>query len=135
MATNDLFRRQFAAFVAKTKGDQELIVRSVTLRIFTALVVRSPVDTGRFRGNWQLQYRIPPSTLDVFDKSGAATIAGIMLPLSGFRAGDTIYMVNNLPYAVPLEYGHSKQAPAGMVRLTVTEFDQFLTRAVGEVKT
>lgn len=32
------------------------------------------------------------------------------------KLGDTAYLVNNLPYAVPLEYGHSSQAPAGMVR-------------------
>jgi len=38
------------------------------------------------------------------------------------KAGQVIYLVNNLPYAIPLEYGHSSQAPGGMVRLTVQKW-------------
>ena len=48
--------------------------------------------------------------------------------------GSTVYLVNHPPYALPLEYGHSKQARGGMVRITVAEFDQFLTHAVGDLK-
>ena len=46
------------------------------------------------------------------------------------KLGDTAYLVNNLPYAVPLEYGHSSQAPAGMVRVTIAEFQQIVEAAV-----
>jgi hypothetical protein len=38
--------------------------------------------------------------------------------------------VNNLPYAVPLEYGHSKQAPGGMVRITLARFQQIVDEAI-----
>ena len=39
--------------------------------------------------------------------------------------------MNSLPYIRPLEYeGHSKQAPAGMVRVSVTEFQTFVDNAV-----
>ena len=40
----------------------------------------------------------------------------------------------SLPYAIPLEYGHSQQASGGMVRLTVVEFAQFMRKAASEVK-
>lgn len=134
MAANDDFRRKFNAFVERAKGNQDLVVRKVALDLMTSLVMKSPVDTGRFRGNWQVQYSLTPRTLELVDRTGAATLASAQMDLSAFSIGRMLYLVNHLPYAVPLEYGHSKQAPAGMVRITVTEFDQFLTRAVGEVK-
>ena len=33
-----------------------------------------------------------------------------------------IYISNALPYALPLEYGHSQQAPNGMIRVTVEDW-------------
>jgi hypothetical protein len=35
-----------------------------------------------------------------------------------------------MPYALRLEYGWSKQAPAGMVRVTVAEFQAVVNAAV-----
>lgn len=134
MPPNDEFRRKFAAFVERAKGNQEQVVRKVALDLLSSLVLKSPVDTGRFRGNWQVQYNLTPRTLDLLDRSGAATMATARLDLSHMQVGETAYLVNHLPYAVPLEYGHSRQAPAGMVRITLAEFDQYLTRAVGELK-
>ncbi len=37
------------------------------------------------------------------------------------RPGDTIWISNNLAYIVALEKGHSRQAPHGMVALSVEE--------------
>ena len=51
------------------------------------------------------------------------------------RAGQTIFITNSLPYAYRLEYdGWSRQAPAGMVRVTVVEFAQRFERAVRAAK-
>ncbi|WP_256203847.1 MULTISPECIES: hypothetical protein [unclassified Pseudomonas] len=38
--------------------------------------------------------------------------------------------MNNLPYAIPLEYGHSTQAPAGMVRVTLANFQHIVDEAI-----
>ncbi len=46
------------------------------------------------------------------------------------KAGDVIYLANSLPYIRRLEYGWSKQAPAGMVRGTVGEFQQAIDKAL-----
>ncbi|MGO4326737.1 HK97 gp10 family phage protein [Cupriavidus sp. 2TAF22] len=134
MAQNDEFRRKFAAFVERAKGNQQQVVRKVGLDLLSSLVLKSPVDTGRFRGNWQVQYALAPKTLDLVDRAGTSTISAAALDLSHLQVGETVYLINHLPYAVPLEYGHSQQAPAGMVRITLTEFDQYLTRAVGDLK-
>jgi hypothetical protein len=86
---------------------------------------------GRFRGNWQLTIGDPASgELERIDPNGAATLAAMRAQVATLTAGQTAYIVNNLPYAVPLEYGHSKQAPQGMVRVTLARFQQIVDEAV-----
>ena len=47
--------------------------------------------------------------------------------------GDAIYLVNNLPYAQRLENGWStKQAPNGMVALSIQKFDGRVINVTGE---
>lgn len=90
---------------------------------------------GRFRGNWQLSISVPATAqLDRIDPSGAQAIASAAAALSGFKAGPSIYFMNNLPYGPRLEFeGWSKQAPSGMVRVTVAEFDQIVNQVVAQV--
>lgn len=130
-----MFELQIARFVEKAKGNVDLVVRKVALDLFKRVIMKSPVDTGRFKGNWQVQIgSIPAGTLEIDDKAGTATIAKVTAETLNLRAGQIIYLVNNLPYARRLEYGHSKQAPGGMVRVTVAEFNAAVNRAANEVK-
>lgn len=96
--------------------------RAVALEILNRIMVRSPVDTGRFRGNWQIDIGRPAQEwLEKFDKSGQQTIMEEAAKLIEFRLGQTIHFRNNVPYSVRLEYGWSQQAPTGMVRVTIAE--------------
>ena len=96
----------------------------VGLQAIRRIDMRSPVDTGRFRANWTLSIGEPSATvLAVDDPSGGATVARNVSALEAYPK-DTfpaIYLQNNLPYAEPLEAGHSKQAPGGMVAITQAE--------------
>jgi hypothetical protein len=86
---------------------------------------------GRFRGNWQLTIGAPASgELERIDPNGAATLAAMRAQVSTLTAGQTAYIVNNLPYSVPLEFGHSTQAPSGMVRVTLARFQEIVNEAV-----
>lgn len=102
-------------------------IQAVELELFSSVIRDSPVDTGRFRGNWQTSFDAPKAgALDDVDKPGNTTIAkssGVIKSRNGPRL---TYLVNNLPYAVKLEYGYSKQAPAGMVRKNVKRFQQIV---------
>lgn len=90
---------------------------------------------GRFKGNWQVSINSKPiGETDAIDPSGSATLSKGTTVSLGAKAGDTIYIVNNVPYAIPLEYGHSKQAPAGMVRVTVVQWQQIVDQAAREAK-
>ncbi|BBQ83448.1 hypothetical protein WP3W18E02_19770 [Klebsiella sp. WP3-W18-ESBL-02] len=136
MGDNAAFMAEITAFVNKAKANQDQVVRAAGLRILGQLVQMSPVDTGRFRGNWLVGFDNPPGgTLAEVDRDGAQTIARGALVIDQFKVGTTaVYFTNNLPYAYPLEMGHSQQAPGGMVRITVADFQRFFDAAVMEVK-
>lgn len=104
------------------------------LKVKDSMDVKSPENYtgGRFRGNWQVGFNSPPQgETGRVDKKGTETLADGGAILAGFKASDTqsIYFVNNVPYAVRLEFGHSKQAPRGMVRITAQEFQKLFNEA------
>lgn len=90
---------------------------------------------GRFRGNWQVSFDAPTTEeTGRIDKTGDLTKAAGNHTLSLFKVGmSSIYFCNNVPYAYPLEMGHSTQAPGGMVRITAAEFQRFFNEAIREV--
>ena len=128
------FEDQVKEFERDALRKLDLAVRKISLEIFSRIILKSPVDTGRFRANWQVAIgSVPSGTLELDDKSGTATVSKADVKLMGAKAGDTIYLANNLPYAMMLEEGgygdgpktvggFSKKAPQGMVALTVQEF-------------
>lgn len=130
------FALQLSEFAKKAEGNASLVVRKVAVDILSRVVQRSPVDTGRFRGNWQLSTGQPSSRVTTIDdKAGSSTIANGERVLASFEVGPDIFIVNNLPYGPRLEYeGWSKQAPAGMVRITVAEYEGLIRKALGEVQ-
>lgn len=114
-----------------------MTVRASTLQTLRRVLELSPVDTGRFRGNWMLGLGGAPegSNPARVDKEGDRTLAELTAQVAAYKIGDTISVRNNLPYAVRLEYGHSKlQAPNGMVRIAVREFPGVVARVAAAVR-
>ena len=114
---------KYAKPLTKTERDQNFNVNG--------LVAGKDYVGGRFRGNWQFSIDTPADgVLDQIDPSGNVSIAVLRTQVQSLTIGQTAYLVNNLPYAVPLEYGHSKQAPGGMVRITLARFQQIVDEAI-----
>lgn len=114
---------KYAKPLTKAERDQNFNVNG--------LVAGKDYIGGRFRGNWQLSIDTPAEgVLDQIDPAGNVTIAVLRTQAQSLTAGQTAYIVNNLPYAVPLEYGHSQQAPGGMVRITLARFQQIVDEAI-----
>lgn len=103
------------------------------LKINDSMEIKAPAGYvgGRFRANWQVTFNAPATNeLDQIDPSGSATISrGTGMLMQFNSAVGSIWMMNNVPYAQALEYGHSKQAPAGVVRISVAEFQTFIDDA------
>lgn len=85
---------------------------TLALVLHGKITQRTPVDTGRARANWFLAEGEPRI------ETKQSTAPETPPKLSG---NTVIYLTNSLPYIVPLEYGHSKQAPFGMVRVSIAE--------------
>lgn len=128
------FALSLMRFRDQTLDDMDEIFRRMVIEIGSTVIRLSPVDTGRFRGNWQFTVDEPASaSLDNYDKTGHDTIARLVADAQHLTFGQTAYLVNNLVYGIPLEYGHSNQAPTGFVRTTLDGFNQMVDEAVREV--
>jgi len=108
----------------------EKVVRGTLFGLTNRIVKRSPVDTGRFRNNWNASVSgVNYSTTSSIDRSGGQAINKAKGVIDGLKIGATFYLSNNLPYAKRLEYGWSKQAPSGMIRLSVAELQTRMNEA------
>lgn len=113
-----------AAVLKKYSERSDKFVRALALTGMTRLIEKTPVDTGRAKNNWNLAKGAPETTnlpAGDYSKSGSVAIVEAAGNAGKMQAGDTLYLTNGLPYIPPLENGHSKQAPAGMIGLTVAE--------------
>ncbi len=119
------FALQLDAEFAEMIEEAHEFVALVGLYALRGVVNKSPVDTGRFKANWQLSIGTPlTGTLDEFDINGGVTIQKGQTSAMAYAALEgypPIWITNNLPYAEPLEDGSSMQAPGGMMGLTVAE--------------
>lgn len=101
--------------------------RATVLAVDQAVVVATPVDTGRARSNWRVSTDKTEDIFEAFAKgvSGSTASANTQAALDqGAEAvkqatGDVMYISNNLPYIQPLNDGSSAQAPAGFVEQAV----------------
>ena len=158
------FSSELKAFTLKVEKNSEKLFRGTYLALFSSIIKRSPVGnpdrwvvwdkrTGRylpyelvhglpdgyvggtFRGNWQTDInKIPNGTLDTLDKTGTVTIAKARLEASRAKIGDSIYAINNMPYAISLENGWSSKAPRGMVKITAAEFEREINKQARKLK-
>ena len=114
MATRGSWSVPPSLFADVVEEDLTKRVRTIALAMLQEIVLRSPVDTGRFRNNNIVSIVSPvyASTVET-DASGAGTISRGAAAMSGLEPYTTVFIQNNLPYAQRLEDGHSKQAPPG----------------------
>lgn len=120
---------------ARNKQKLLKVAQNSLMRVGGSIVAKSPVDSGRFKNNWLAAYgAADTSTTESIDKSGSQAIGRLDAKLNGLAAGQVFYFTNSLPYAERLEYGWSEQAPSGMVRLSVANWQTIVAQEVARVK-
>ena len=133
------FGRNMKAWAAKVDAGVDQVIRAASLQVSAAIIKRTPVDTGRAKGNWQPSInRVKAGQAQKTQTAPLSTIdSEQMRALSSVIAksvGQVYYLTNNLPYIMRLEYqGWSTQAPNGMVRVSVLEFNAALRKAINEL--
>ena len=116
-----------------TRASKE-IMEAVTLRqrwiifeLAKAIVMDSPVDKGTFRGNWRFSFNHDQQQLNRQDPSGATVLGELQSFINGYNSGE-MWLLNGLNYGLPLEYGHSRKAPQGMVRRNIARINSIVGR-------
>ena len=136
------------AFHAAAMSDFRTIRSKVILDIGRGTILKTPVDKGHARGGWQFTTDQPADN-DVDRKAD-----GAMTEMTGIAAGAgvevPVFMSNLAPYIGKLEHGgypkdpvggkgktsggFSTQAPEGMLRTTIAEFDSIVKLATKGTK-
>lgn len=97
-----------------------------------------PVDTGFARASFQASTdsmpAIDPGKTNKAGTPVSQSFGQITATIESATLGDTIYMGWTASYILPLEYGHSKQAPQGFARLAAAQWPSIVSGVVTEAK-
>lgn len=115
MAKAKEFRKRLLKFSDKIKDRTDEVVAFIAFRFFQSLVLLTPVQTGRLRGNWQFSVSGNPnrSVDDVsFGKAGSGAQISAQFALNkaialldDVKAGVDIIFSQNLGYVIPVNFG------------------------------
>lgn len=146
------FTADLNRFINLTEQKMNLVYRVTALELFNRIVLRTPVGNpdlwknppgpnaeryvgGRLRANWQFTLGQPADGVkDTTNYSGNEGAVAAQLGTPGVNIHHVVYFTNNLPYAQAIEEGHSyRQAPQGMVKVTLSEYPRILQEAARAV--
>ncbi len=136
------FRADLSKFARAMNAEVKETVLKVAFTLFGKIVVASPVDTGAYRASHQIAINNPsesvvkPEKGKKFQKRGATTRAMKQTKkLKNYDLQDIIWISNNLPYAVRIEHGWSKeQAPKGVYGLSIQVVENDLQKELANIK-
>lgn len=108
--------------------------RAVSFECARRLMLATPVDTGRARGNWNLsvgredptdkpERRMPEALSEAQGRVGSVAMG---------TKGDRVYLTNGVPYIGRLNDGYSRQAPAAFVQQVVQAMRSFVQQVARE---
>lgn len=132
----------------KQQGEIIDVKRTLAMMVFVKIVQRTPVDTGAHRQNWLVTLNGENFGYNPGAKKGGRVMSDGQRVIMASKPADRIILQNNGPAIGKLEYGgygsksksgktvngFSKQAPRGMVGITMAEAGAILNQAIGEVK-
>lgn len=122
--------KQAAAIGDNLRREVGNVMKALALEIDKELRKATPVDTGHARRNWVPSVGQPHESEESSDAAHAAGVVAVL----GYVLGDPLWVANNVPYINALNYGHSKQRPAGFVERAVDiAFQRVQQRYVGPV--
>lgn len=130
---------------AKARKEQiKDVQRGFAFNLYSSIVKKTPVDTGRARGNWNISPDKDDTTVKERTTPQYTSKEQVKAP-----SGDgSIFISNNVPYICKLEYGgypnppkkgngkttggYSTQAPEGMVGVAMANAEEYMKQAVAQ---
>lgn len=103
-------------------AQQILFIKKISLQALRGVVLKTPVDTGRLRGNWLVSIdSVPSAPVEKTDRPGNSTISTGAQELAKVTPFSTVFITNNVEYAEFVEEGTPKKAPVKMLARTIEE--------------
>ncbi len=121
---------QFRKIALRQQKKLLQVAKETTRTMADTIIEMSPVDTGRFKENWHTEI----NKIDFAIDDLKIPKAFLNSKLAMLKIGDSIFFTNSLDYAKKLEFGFSKKAPLGMVRITVANYNEIVNAAILKVK-
>lgn len=127
----DDFAKRIDRIAMRVEGNVERAVKDGAGAVLRSVVENTPVDTGYARSNWTPELdrafeglfpaRVPGKDGSTAEENAAATIEAGTPTIEAFdiEKNASIHITNNAPHIQPLNDGHSRQAPAGFVKLAI----------------
>lgn len=105
-------------------------VAAFVTKAYQKPVAKMPVDTGRARASVRIGLDAPDLSIEGPGTYGFPAPGGQLGKLADLirQPFRRIWVTNALPYMPALEYGHSKQAPAGVFRVSAAELQAEIGR-------
>lgn len=130
MATSDQFAKAIQLYADGLRTTVPQIVRKTALAIDQAVVLATPVDTGRARANWLVSVdapkldEIPPYAEGKEGSTAGPNAQGAIdqgqAAIAEFGPDNkSIHITNNVPYIGALNEGSSAQAPANFIQQAI----------------
>ena len=126
------FAKRIRTIAVGVENNANSMMRKTVITVASAVALRTPVDTGRARANWQTHIGSAPAGLVSGFAEGTKGSTGGQAVAQATNAatqemgryapadsGKEVYISNNLPYIGKLNQGSSKQAPAGFIEAAV----------------
>ena len=144
------FSLDIKEFAEKTNRNVNDVKQAAAIELFGMIIKATPVGNpslwksppppgyvgGRLRGNWQASLNSPiKSATNTIDSGGSGTISEMTGVVNQSVVDDTIYISNSVPYAYRVEYlGWSRQQrPEGMVRVSMTRYQEAIQKAIAKL--
>lgn len=121
------FSINISDFNEKVKSLGQIAVRKICLELTTSIIFKTPRKTGRAQSNWFASVGSPVNHTTEILEGSAISVVARESKMADSAYGNVYWLSNNLPYIERLEYGYSKQAPAGMARISIEEVKRHYT--------
>lgn len=110
------------------------VAQAAMIQTGQMVISKTPVDTGMAKNSWNTAIGAIDRTEQPVDKSGQDAISRLTAVARSLQLGQEAYFTSSLPYIVPLEYGHSQQAPTGMLRISLARWSLTVAEVTRELK-
>jgi len=117
--------KQLTAHIKRYKGRVLTVAQHSCATLATAVHGETPRDTGAAQDSWRL-------VIGGVDRSPQG--GNFLSSAKRMKVGEEFKMVSSLPYIRRLEYGWSKQAPAGMLRVNTARWPSIVAHSVSQSK-